>query len=418
MQILVDIISQLWNKPWFSEVLIILFFSSIMLWNKVIDSERYLRWRVNKNPSDFDAHMNLGSYLSGIEDCLEEAEDEFQQAFLLNPQDKGASYQLFLVQEKLKKNDLAEDTLTRLLRNFPEDADVNICAGNFYSEKNINLSEEYYKKSVSIAPGYYFGLQNYGVFLNRLKRYSEAEEFLKRALHASPFNKFVDRILIINLLQQKKYAEVEINASKFLEHTPIDNDVRWLLGIALNSQNKTKEAIKIFEEILRRDPKYEAAYNDLGTIYFFAEDYVLAEKKFRQVIEINPDDAWYYFALGEVLDALKRYEEAIHYYEIAVSIDPNDIGATISLACLYRFLEDQKNSSIFLEKARQIVKNDDWYNLSCIESINGNLSQSFVYLRNSVDEGDFDFKRAWKDRDLQWIRDDPRFLEIVGPKPE
>jgi hypothetical protein len=72
------------------------------------------------------------------------------------------------------------------------------------------------------------------------------------------------------------------------------------------------------------------------------------------------------------------------------------------------------------EKSRLLIKEDDdyWYYLTCIEAIIGNNDSAFEYLARSAEEKDFDHAWAWEDPDLEWLRDDPRFTEIVGPKPE
>jgi hypothetical protein len=48
----------------------------------------------------------------------------------------------------------------------------------------------------------------------------------------------------------------------------------------------------------------------------------------------------------------------------------------------------------------------------------GNDNLAFQHLAKSAEENKLDKPFAWEDPDLQWIRDDPRFTEIVGPKPE
>jgi len=83
-------------------------------------------------------------------------------------------------------------------------------------------------------------------------------------------------------------------------------------------------------------------------------------------------------------------------------------------------LETKKESYDYAEKSRKFIpQNDDyWYNLSCIETILGNTEIAFQNLKKATQEKSFDKEWAWEDSDLQWIRDDPRFAEIVGPKPE
>lgn len=72
----------------------------------------------------------------------------------------------------------------------------------------------------------------------------------------------------------------------------------------------------------------------------------------------------------------------------------------------------------FVEKARQYIPENDFYNRACLESVCGNFDLAFEYLRKAAQDEKFDTQWAWEDPDLQWIHDDSRFIEIVGPKTE
>ena len=56
--------------------------------------------------------------------------------------------------------------------------------------------------------------------------------------------------------------------------------------------------------------------------------------------------------------------------------------------------------------------------LACLESLAGNFIAAFEALQNAAREEEFDKVSAWHDPDLQAIRDDHRFEEIVGPNAD
>lgn len=50
------------------------------------------------------------------------------------------------------------------------------------------------------------------------------------------------------------------------------------------------------------------------------------------------------------------------------------------------------------------------------KSITGKIDNAFEHLEKAAKLDGFNAAWAWEDPDLQWIRDAPRFTEIVGPK--
>ena len=418
MQMLVEIIKHLWEKPWFSEVLIILFFSLVLLWNKITETERYLRWRVKKAPNDFDAHMNLGMYLSNFDECYEESVAEYQKAHLLNPKHKDPQFQLYLLEKRLNKIDLAEKTLKGLLEDFPEEPFPYMWAGNFYGDTDPVVADQYYCKAISLDKNNSFILQHYGVFLRVQGRYSEAEEYLEKALVMNPTEALIHKNLIFSAVRQSLYSKAEKYSRNFVKAYPKNDDANWLLGIALSNQGNNDEALKIFNKIIKRNPKYEAAYHALGDIYLKIGKLDEAEKVYRAAIIVRPDDIIGMECLGDLLLNSGRYDEALQFYLTAFSIDSKDMGILMPIGNIYRHINKLQDLKHYLEIAKQITSKDNWYDLACIESVGGNSDLGFEYLLKASKLDDFDRQLAWEDPDLQWIRSDPRFLEIVGPKPE
>ncbi len=102
--------------------------------------------------------------------------------------------------------------------------------------------------------------------------------------------------------------------------------------------------------------------------------------------------------------------------EKLIEITPDDFNPYLALASINK----QFGKSILAEhlvKARQFLPEDDFYNRACLESVCDNIDLAFEYLEKAAKRERFNPVWAWDDPDLQWIRDDPRFTEIVGAKP-
>jgi adenylate cyclase len=86
--------------------------------------------------------------------------------------------------------------------------------------------------------------------------------------------------------------------------------------------------------------------------------------------------------LGNLLSDLKCYKEAGAAYRKAIEINPSDATA--------------------------------YYNLACLECVMGNIEGSFENLEKATKLEGFDPDWAHQDPDLENIRNDPRFKELVG----
>src|SRR5688572_25205500 len=134
MDAILEVIQHLWGRPWFHEVLIFLLFVCIFLGYKISETEKYLRWRVKRNPEDLQAHLNLAEFLSEFEDSYEEAEIEFKKALVIEPKNRDAIYDLYLLQNKARKTESAEKTISELIQFSPNDSTVCVWMGIHYTD--------------------------------------------------------------------------------------------------------------------------------------------------------------------------------------------------------------------------------------------------------------------------------------------
>jgi hypothetical protein len=93
---------------------------------------------------------------------------------------------------------------------------------------------------------------------------------------------------------------------------------------------------------------------------------------------------------------------------------PNELDPILALASVHKKLGHMEESAKFAVQARALILSDDWYNLACLESVAGNVDMAIEHLRCAASNPKFNRARAAHDPDLEWIRNDPRFQDIVG----
>lgn len=93
-------------------------------------------------------------------------------------------------------------------------------------------------------------------------------------------------------------------------------------------QGNTKEAIKIYEELLQQNPDLIAAKINLARLAYDQGDKAKAKVLFSDIATNHPDyDPKTYLAYGSLLMELEEYEEAAHMYQQYLTQDPDHKGA-------------------------------------------------------------------------------------------
>ncbi|MGO9338976.1 MAG: tetratricopeptide repeat protein [Terracidiphilus sp.] len=110
---------------------------------------------------------------------------------------------------------------------------------------------------------------------------------------------------------------------------------RFLAAVQAEEAGEKHRAIGLYEEILKIDPLYAAAYINLGTINFHLRQYGRAEELYRRATEVDPAYVLAFFDLGNVLDELQRPDESIAAYRQAVALSPRYADAHYNLALAY-----------------------------------------------------------------------------------
>ena len=325
----------------------------------------------------------------------------------------------------------------------------------FQEAKNLEEAQRCYGEAIHLDPQLDAAYNNLGALLNDLKRYDEAEAAYRKAIELNPSYATAYYNLGSLLDDLKRYDEAEAAYRKAIELNPSDATAYSNLGILLKTLERYDEAEAAYRKAIELNPSYATAYSNLGLLlHLNLERYTDAEEAYRKALEIIPSLSSANYLLGILLrDHLKQFEESEGLLLKAIEFDSSNTYYYDGLVRLYRFnmkgrLKDvvpllekmiELNPENFdpylaiasicrelgngilsepIEKARQFMSEDDFYNRACLESVSDNFDMAFEHLLRAAQKEKFNPAWAWEDPDLQWIRDDPMFVEIVGPKPE
>jgi tetratricopeptide (TPR) repeat protein len=114
--------------------------------------------------------------------------------------------------------------------------------------------------------------------------------------------------------------------------TENNQTVHVAFGDALGRKGQTDEAIRQYQEILRLDPGYALAHNNLGIALVVKGQTDEAIRELEEAIRLKPDYAEAYYNLGAAFGKKGQIDEAIRQFQEAIRLKPdytaarNDLG--------------------------------------------------------------------------------------------
>ncbi len=437
--------------------------------DRYAESATAYRKAIELDPSLADAYSGLGTSLS-MQGELAEAEAAYRRAIELDPSDSVTFELLSTVLTEMGREDEAEAAWDKglelnTLDTDPDDLPNGDQARAYFTQGNTlytqrrygeaeaayrkvleldpacaaayrNLSNALYKqerydesleassrsielicrKTIEMDPTSADGYEGLGEELMKQGRYAEAEEAYRKATQLDPSNAQSQSHLGDVLGTQQRYKEAEAAYRKAIQLGSTEVQDYYNLGNTLMDQQRDREAETAFRKTIQVDPSYAPAHNNLGNALMNQKREKEGEAAYRKALELDPSMEAAYHNLARHLQQANRLQEAQAVLAKMREACPDSLDAYQRSACVSRQL-GRPIPAAWLESARQLIPEDGWYDLACVESLGGNTNLAFEHLAKAARQEGFDPAWAWQDTDLQWIRHDPRFTKIVGRKP-
>jgi len=139
-------------------------------------------------------------------------------------------------------------------------------------------------------------------------------------------------------------------------------------GVTFYNQKEFSKAIQTYQKVIKLDPTYVEAYNNLGIIYQTLGDAKSAFGAYQKAIEINPRYEKGYNNLGLLFLLEGRYEEALEAFQKALAINSNHIESHINLGILFKKKGQWENAIESYQKALAIdpLHKETHYNMALL----------------------------------------------------
>lgn len=305
---------------------------------------------------DADTHYNRGIVLQALQ-RQEEALESYDRALALNPGDEQAWNNRAVALKDLGRYQEALESVDHALALNAHNVEAHNNRGNILNDaEDAEAALAAYELALGLFPDYADAWYNRGRALQALARLEEAVKSYGKAIELNPglARAFNNRATALRRLKrpqealldcqqaialQRDYAEAyrtqgevlrdmgrsDMAALSYEALTVLDKSDTQAMqqrALALRDTRQYEAALESVGRAIALEPDNADLYLTRGVIQREIRDYDAAIESCRKVIELWPHHPSGYTNLGRVMEELGRREEAMAYYEQAITADP------------------------------------------------------------------------------------------------
>jgi TolB-like protein/Tfp pilus assembly protein PilF len=194
-------------------------------------------------------------------------------------------------------------------------------------------------------------------------------------------------------------------------------------GYALGVQKRFDEAEREFDAAIRLNPTIPEPFYYFGTVAFSQGSLEKAGRLFEKAVEVAPDDLralrllpQVYRSLGRQAESRQANRRVVELAERHLELNPSDAQALVRGANALADLGEPERGLEWIGRVMEQGTDDALllYNAGCFYSLAGKTDEAFDALERSFKAGLVDPEWMRHDSDLDPIREDPRFEELLA----
>lgn len=248
----------------------------------------------------YEAHIAIGAVYRRQRDAVN-AEASFRNAQRLDPK-RPKAYEglgdLYLSMSDLDK------ALSAYLSGLEQDSSLvelyNGAAEVYVKRNEMNKARDLYQAAMRRFPEDQNVQRLWADFLYKQKRFQEAADALVPVVAKFPKIVTLRQRLVDALIELKKYDIAVAHLDTVLQLDASDNQAMLRKGAVLMLQGKSRQAITVFEELVRRDSTKAEHYGYWGQALLQQGNTGAAESRLRRALSINPGYTQAYMDLGDI----------------------------------------------------------------------------------------------------------------------
>jgi len=255
----------------------------------------------------------------------------------------------------------AEEICRDYLERSPGCADHLRLLGHALQKQNrLDEAEKQLRLGISLKPNFPQLHEDLGSVLALKGRLDEAIASFEKAIRLDPTQALAHRKLGQALAMVGRGEDADESFGEYFDKRPEDAEVAK--GANLLKDGKIDEAIGVFREIIRNNPNNVNALRFLGVTYWNEKEKMDdAEALLRRVVEIAPDFAGAWLNLGMLQVQRHKHMDAIHSFQQATGLEPENATAWGCLGNAYAMADYQREGA--KAYARAVELNPNGHNL-------------------------------------------------------
>jgi tetratricopeptide (TPR) repeat protein len=254
----------------------------------------------------------------------------FNKAVKLNPYNAQIWYNKIICLLKLDYQEETINTLDEALKNFPDNKEFWYLRGIYFRNKeDVNNSLVCFNRSLMYDSISINALNMKAEALNIIQKFEESMVISDRVYELDSLNEDMWFNTSVSLFGLRKYENSLEWIDKVLKNNPKEVSALVNKSASLGQLGRTKEALDILLQASYISNDFDV-YIDLGGAYSELKKYKTAISYYDSCLYLKPTkidvysykDAYSY--KGTALENIGKFSEAIHNYDIAISLGKED----------------------------------------------------------------------------------------------
>ncbi len=275
---------------------------------------------IRQFPREAGLYFRRGDLLSR-NDRHEIAAGDFKNAWDLHPDEEtGLRYASTL--SILNKPAEAIKLLQDCMQKFPANDAFKKLLGEIYTQSGqTEQAMKLFDSMLDADSANFEAWYEKGLLLEQTRDTAGAIAALKKAWSIQPVNTYAMELAHIYAESRNKIALQLCDEVIRKDSAGELTDPFFIKGIYYSNTKQYNTAIIQFDSCIHRDWKFTEAYLEKGIALFKQKNYEEALKIFRMAATVSNTDPDAYFWIGRCYEAGNKKEEAIQYYQRAISLD-------------------------------------------------------------------------------------------------